>query len=545
LTHLWSETVAHKTILRRSREENSSIDPSDGGQMLIFLEKIKGGVEGGKGATSTLRFEQTAGRPQITINITVHLPAGLADLEWAIYLSPMSQSMLTNEFTIPLMEAQYARLQEISSLTQILNSKDRIIRKLLDKFEEQGTQLSQIFPQTAIKGGRKVDRAKAEEKVKDLGPFDIKTWRSGLENVKLRDVTDLVKEIFGDEGSGTPKLQFNSGLTRETNEWWEGSKGMIFDLFQSQPRQNALPKSSRGKPISKPSKFKVSSPCSGMTTEANFDIAIGLDEEQSMQDDDDFQIQATPPRLSSPIPKQRPDAIDNDSTDDDADFSPPSQRSKNPTSVPSPPPTTPPSKLKKLGKLGGKKVSLRSPSPVNEDTADREGSSPIKPSPKKQASPVPEVPAPASKKKGGLGRIGGRKESPLPAKEPTPSPVEQPKPSKGRLGVIGGKKKESTPVAPPAAASESPRATPSPKDAAPVKKKLGAIGGRARTPAREGSVPAEPELPLVARGRSAKVEKEDTPPRETSEERADKKRLELKRELEAKAKAPVKKKRKF
>ena len=78
------------------------------------------------------------------------------------------------------------------------------------------------------------------------------------------------------------------------------------------------------------------------------------------------------------------------------------------------------------------------------------------------------------------------------------------------------------------------------------KRKLGAIGLKHQSPAmkKEGLSQLEE---LEIRGRtSVNPEKEKPPqPRETSEERTDRKRQELKHELEEKAKAPVKKKRKF
>jgi hypothetical protein len=104
---------------------------------------------------------------------------------------------------------------------------------------------------------------------------------------------------------------------------------------------------------------------------------------------------------------------------------------------------------------------------------------------------------------------------------------------------VGGKKKDTNssqtlpsqqkPSIPPRDVSvDLPDRTP--------KKRLGVIGHRA---APTGT----PEPEQNDRGRTA--EKEEEKPRETSKERADRKRAELKRELEEKAKQPVKKKRRF
>jgi len=116
------------------------------------------------------------------------------------------------------------------------------------------------------------------------------------------------------------------------------------------------------------------------------------------------------------------------------------------------------------------------------------------------------------------------------------------KPKKAKLGTLRSKK-ELIPFPPtPEETIPEPSIPPS-KDEHKAKKKLGTLGGRDKTPKKDATLFHEAEQ---VRGRSLVVEKEGTPPpRETSKERADKKRLQLKRELEDKAKAPVKKKRKF
>lgn len=551
LTHLWSESLDHKAIFQRSQVESTSIDPSDSDQLQIFLDKIKSGIEGGKDTTSSLSFEDSRGRPDIKLDITVRLPAGLDDLEWSIHLSAAPQSLLTSQLTIPLMEAQHARSQEITNLIEVLNHKDHVIQKLLDKFEEQGTQLGQLFPQVAVKGGRKISRAKAEEKVNGLGQFDIETWKKKLDNAKSRDVTELLKEVFGGGASENEELHVNTDLSVANDNWWESRKGKTVDLSGgSGVNRSALSKSNKENAPSRPSKYSAGT-LLYKSTSADLYISTATDPDESMQDEVEFQVQTTPPRVISPRSKKQTPPLDEDeSINDDDDFAPPSQHAKVLDRIASPSPQTkPPAKVKGLGPLGGKKVAApRAPSPMNEDTTDEEAASPVKPSPKKSS---PEQPA--RKKKGGLGRIGGKKEPPRPPspspREPTPPPVETPKPKKGKLGTIGGKKKAVTAAAkaPVENAEEPPSSTPPPKDVTtPVKKKLGTIGGKAKTPAKEGSVSFESCQGLVQRGRSANVEeKVPTPPRETSEEHADRRRMELKRELEAKAKAPVKKKRKF
>jgi hypothetical protein len=140
-------------------------------------------------------------------------------------------------------------------------------------------------------------------------------------------------------------------------------------------------------------------------------VSIVLKAEDSTQDDDDFQIQATPPHQATTTSKRVPSKhTDDNSTDNDDDLDAPSQRSKIPDGFPSsPPPAISPPKQKSLGRIGGKKAAPKPASSVDEETTDGEPSSPVELNPEK-ASPVPEHSMP--KKKRALGRIGGKKEPP-------------------------------------------------------------------------------------------------------------------------------------
>lgn len=193
-------------------------------------------------------------------------------------------------------------------------------------------------------------------------------------------------------------------------------------------------------------------------------------------------------------------------------------------------------------------------------------------------------------------RIRPKSKSPVP---PAPKPQEEPKRKKGGLGIIGGKKdKAAEPSVPPTQPHGSPElqdtpASPeqetrnenplpvsssSPPAATKVKRpgKLGMIGGKAKPkdPVRNDASPPVPETQAPSPNRSSDpklkdmqgvttnvVQKEETPlpelpaaraptsvppaELETDEQRADRRREELKRSLEAKSKAPAKKKRRF
>ncbi|KAE9368564.1 XLF-domain-containing protein [Stipitochalara longipes BDJ] len=533
LTHIWSESLDRRAIVRRSRETETSIDPNNGtDQLQIFLDKLRLGLAGGKDTALALTIVAGPDRPSLVLNIDVKLPGGLAPLKWPVQLGAAPQSLMTSHFTVPLLRAQHASAQEFASLTEVVKEKDHVIQKLLDKLEGQGTELGQIFPQAAGRLGRKVDRKMAEERVKGLGPFALDTWRRNSHHEPSRDIAGLIGAVFAGDNAVSLGVDGNTPASEEESDtWWESIKGITVNLATGKISTKGPSSTRKTPPRPKPA----------------------LRKEETIEDDDAFQIQATPPHLAQ-SPKRAPSKlVINDSTDDeDDDLDVPTQRSKIPDSFPaSPPPAVPsPNKSKKLGSIGAKKAT---PDPPSRESTVDEASSLHRPSADKStASPTPPPSETVIRPRKKLGRIGGNKEPLPPEPEPerevslppakkTPA-AEASKPKKGKLGQIGGKKRR--PESPPPADEEQPQPEVS-KTAATPKRKLGAIGHRHQSAAtkKEDTPPQAEEN----RGRaSVKPEKERTPPpRETSEERADKKRQQLKRELEEKAKAPARKKKKF
>jgi hypothetical protein len=569
LTYLWSESLDQGAIIRRSREEATSIDLSDVDQFQIFLDKIKLGLGGTGNTTLALTINaDPSDRPSLVLNISVNLPGGLAPLRWPIRLAASPQVQFTNHLTVSLLEAQHRRMQEIASLADVLKEKDHVIQKLLDKLETQGTVWGQIFPQAA---GRKVDRKKAEERVRGMSTFDMERWRSGLNFDVPHDTAQLIRSVFTDGNFEVLPAEGRKTFSEEQDTWWQSIKGITVNLGTGRISTNGPIVESNPKPVTRP-----------MVTS----------KESTDDEDGAFQTQELPPHLIVAKPTLAKDDGDNTTEDDDDDLDGPYQRSKLPEKSPfSPSPAVSLSAVtRKLGKIGGNKApkstppqvedsdstddednktvqkpaasrdkALRKPSPIPvDDESTEDESDPVEQiSPKKAASPIPEMVAPKQIKK--LGKLGGKKEaSPLPLESESESEpdrkrtpvlakaIEAPKP-RAKLGKIGAKKKFVEPEATTTIPQEqSPR--PEPSSPTPKKKTLGTIAHAHRPAAEEkAESSATADEDIQERGRaSTKPVKENTPElRETSTERADRRRLELKRQMEAKAKAPVKKKRKF
>ncbi|KAG4430768.1 hypothetical protein IFR05_013753 [Cadophora sp. M221] len=619
LTYIWSESVNRAAIVQRSREEATSIDPSEEGQLKIFLEKLKLGLAGGKGTTLALTINGDPDRPSLVLRISVDLPGRLAALQWPVRLAAAPQALLTSHLTVPLLQTRHAQLREKGGLVDVLKDKDHVIQKLLDKLEEQNTDLGQIFPQAAGKVGRKVDRKKAEDKVRGIARFDMDAWRKGFSHDQPEDTSKLIGEVFAEQTDFTRNVI--PATSDEQESWWEDIKGLTVHLDSGKISTEGPLKNTKPKPQPTP-----------------------RNQNETQAEDDAFQTQSTPPpeattsksTLSKPLAKST--KLNDSTDDDDEDLDAPSQRSRVPDSLAASLPPSSPKPANKLGTIGNKKAARQPTSPPlnnndgdddEESTAD-ESISPKPSSPKQNdacpsPSPAPDpIPVP-HRPQNKLGKVGGRKPTPAPATKPELDPEPEPerktktktkpknelqpsssssteedgveevqekapsrtptpppaasKAKKGKLGRIGGKKKASTPT--PFIDEQDPEqepvanpdleleleTSPDPKTA-PPKRKLGALGGNKKsksisTNRKEDGVKEEDDDEgggsQRGRGRvgeSSQIENQEeemkmkTPElepekRETSLERADRKRDALKRELEEKAKAPVKKKRKF
>ncbi|OBT89451.1 hypothetical protein VE02_02065 [Pseudogymnoascus sp. 03VT05] len=554
LAHLWCEDLDRRSILRRSLAEDTSIDPSeDSGQLKLFLDKISLGLEGGKDVDLLLGLgahaakESSAGTTNLEINMSIALPKPLQPLNWTIRLSSCSQSDFATHFTLPLLYAQNARLKELDSLVGMLRDKDNVIQKLVDKLEATGAELGHLFPGIAGKGGRKISRRVVEEKVRGLEVFAQEQWRTAMRNAEAEDEHADVKTII--EGAFTKNspvgsLAHGAELPGRFEKWWDELKDGAIPL--STPKDE-------GKVADAGAEDVKAEP-------ADADMDTTEDEgTEGHVEADDFQVAATPPRQqilssrakpsSSRKPTRKQESSD-DSTDDSDDLG--ASQSQNVTicdSFPAPKEEVRPA-TKKIGAIGGAKKASKTATKM-----------------KPEAEPEPEPePQPVARATRSHKQDDADDDEPVtresrshkqddadddetetedegtnaPAKPTTPQKKSPPKPpakaaKKGGLGKIGGKKHDPPPVPASPSKEDAPndeKSEPPPKAA---KSRLGRIGHK---PPKE-----EPGADEDSRGRTEAKEEEKR--RETSEERAQRKREELKRHLEEKAKAPAKKKRKF
>lgn len=402
LTRIWSESADRKTILKRSFDEDTAIDPSeDAEQMRVFLQKIEAGLRGDEGTALSIEHDpkrSMTDMPCMNLQVTVNLTKPLPPLKWPIFLCPESPSSFTEKVVMPLLEAQNARISETESLQEILKEKDHIIQKLVDKLDAAGSDLGHIFPIIALKGKKNHTRAHAEVKLKGLEVFDKPTWKKTLiGDRRIGDMRLLAAAAFGRTNDCEVEIHEGNNLPRQWDTWWDNLEGS-----------------------------------SSITSQDAETAAASLSIETPNENEVTLQVRSTPPRNSQTSNKQSSATLGNSNDTESDDLDSPSQ----PSAIPDSFPTSTPPKTGKIGGIGGLKGKRTRPQKPEADVKsidDTASEDENRNSPPPARQKVISSPNPKSR---GLGMIGRRRGS------PTPPPVKRGSDSEQDLGEAEGSRPE-------------------------------------------------------------------------------------------------------
>ena len=543
LSRVWAEELQKAEIITRARAHNCSIDPGeDAEQYDIFAEKLQTALQ--QHGSTTLALSTTK-IGNLKLHLEATLPSPLPTFEWEVDLKQMSDRSVEVDLVSPLLQRACLLERHMQQLIAEIQAKDKVIGKITDRLEASGHDLTAIFPGVKITGN-KPQREQFARHVRGLAEFDKASW-----SAKVAAENDALPVSDGSADAILASLP-PAQAGKETHvEWWRNlANGHHIALTKEGLDDGATTQDQAPK-------HKQS-----LSGRRKSDVG---------DENDDFQRQATPPHLRahSTLPNSNGNADepmhDQDSTEDEDDLDGPPPRSE-----PAPRPvkhnnTDPPALVntrRRSPTPPATKPTTRGPFTHEEDTEDDDddldgpSQASQKPTPissqlpSREKSQTPQPPtssAPSPHRR--LGTLGGRArtKSPTPMSTtrteehaaPTPSP-EKPKP-KSKLGTIGGRKAKPQPIP---AAPESEDAE------VPLKqgKKLGMIGGSkgevksSRAPTASATPERQIEAPVGKDENDVKAEPAEP---EDPVERANAKRDALKRQLEEKAKAPVKKKRKF
>ncbi|KAI1282715.1 XLF-domain-containing protein [Xylaria sp. FL0933] len=526
LANVWGEKLDRRGILLRSLQENTSIDlvDADAEQWAVFLSKLNAAFDPASPdhrrtslAIAAAAESHSKNRDGLTLRITCELPQPLEALKWPVHLAKCQPASLASELVLPLIQEQYVRSREAKDLMNQLKEKDAIISKLLDKLSTMNTPLDNIFNSLSAKHA--ITRAAAEERIKGLAPFDEEKWRSHRKIERPQDALGLLQSVFGGPGfsQGT---DMDLGVSDTLNDWW----------------------AKLGSGFHTASKPDINIPSQEPKEKASDSTASSEKEDV----DEDFQVQVTPRRRG---------LRSSDSENSTKGKATRKSIDSNGSVVPDSHPT--PSRNKPSFRIGGpSKTKTPAQEPIasqpsrtvnaEEDDTESETDDEKQPEPSKNPGQSkarlvtigkPKQPSQTTKPAAAGDLSEGATDDTAPGSDSDSDSSSKPQrsstkapttPRKRGLGRIGGKSKAAvkSPVTPTHdRASEEPASSSKKAEG----RKLGTIG---QTPRKEHKrlqpdTPVEPEVV------------------ETDEQKAERKRAELERELNRQSAAPARKKRKF
>lgn len=497
LSRVWAEELPKAEMITRARAHDCSIDPGeDAEQYDIFAEKLQSALQ--QHGNTTLALSTTK-NGNLKLHLEAPLPSPLPTFEWEIHLKQMSDRSVEVDIVSPLLQKACLLERHMQQLIAEIQAKDKVIGKITDRLEASGHDLTAVFPGVKITGN-KPQREQFARHVRGLAEFDNASW-----SAKVAAENDTLPVSDGSADAILASLPPAQAVKETHVDWWRNlANGHHIALIKEGLDDGATTQDQAPK-------HKQS-----FSGRSKSDVG---------DENDDFQIQATPPHLRahSTLPTSNGHADepmhDQDSTEDEDDLDGPPPRSKpaprpvkhknidSPALVntrkrsPTPPTTNPPTHT----------TTTRGPFTQEEDTGDEDDDDDLdgpsqasqKPTPtssqlpsrEKSQTPQPTTSsAPSPRRR--LGTLGGRArtKSPTPMSTtrteehaaPTPSP-EKPK-AKSKLGTIGGRKANPQPT--PAAPDSEDAEVPSKQG-----KKLGMIGGSKGEvkPSRAPTASATPE----------------------------------------------------
>ncbi|KAJ5156200.1 hypothetical protein N7492_009003 [Penicillium capsulatum] len=481
LTSIWSERLSHGEILSRADKTAATIDPSEDPKQLDVLLAKIGEALHSDGGSAALHSGSDVDSLGLITN--TKLPAPLKPLQWPFELAKAAQYSLTDKILFPLLREEAGWEPRQRSLLDQLKQKDWVLEKLLDKVEALGVDLGTVFPGAAgLRSARKGStRSEAAKLIKGIARFDESAWLA--ESAAGPGGLGLAADLAREISGSADGPQLEK-FHHAQDRWWRVLQPAKTSTLERKETSSEVESQISRTPPNPPK--KTVSPNEGAATES----------------EDEFQTLKGSPPLQAPVP-ETDEATASESEAEVETASPPrlitSPFPPRPKTI-SPVPKEAPKKARAgLGVIGGKKKPEKTP---------RQAWPEVEPSTKdhqERAETRGQVVSPSKPKRTAkLGMIGGKAKAEAKAtgNEPTPPRTEDTGPSDMR------------PARPP----ETDR---------PVLDST----GTEKSPEVKSKIPENIE-PVSAAP-------------ETEEERANRKREELKRQLQVQSKAPAKKKRRF
>ena len=181
VVEVWETSRSSDEVISQAALEKANIDPSeDASQYEVLLQKLSDCLNGRNGGICVLHGSDTRLKT-FELRATISLPAPLGTLAWTFLLNRKNQrttGAFSQELLFPALSETARGQQQVQSLKYVIQQKDHVIRRLLDKIEGSSIDLSTIFP--GIGGGKhrqqRLNNAQIASTVPGLAAFDETAW---------------------------------------------------------------------------------------------------------------------------------------------------------------------------------------------------------------------------------------------------------------------------------------------------------------------------------------------------------------------------------
>ncbi|MBE7181852.1 MAG: hypothetical protein INR71_11715, partial [Terriglobus roseus] len=467
LTILYTASLTHADILAEATRQHSPIDPSESSkQLAVLLDYLSQSLAGkdnvlARTAASEGFMALEAGdegdfsaklSAQLTLRTTIPLPRPLRPLSFAFTLARQEPAAFSRVVLCPALEGTQMANRKLDALLDVVRDKDHVIARLLERVGNQASgDMSLVFPTLTGRrgrGGEKVGVEEAGRLVPGLKEFDLGSWEAG--------------QGFEHAG-GFEELLLGKGFAKAKEG--ESSAEWVRNL----PGPEALERG--GDDMN--GKRRLSRQVTRETTRGSqVDGDIDDENDDATESDDDFERQPTPPsaRKAAGSTKTTPQkssagaqqSREGPASSSEDDSGPPTKKQK----------TSGGGGIgsgKRAGRLGGlggrsKRAERKASSSPEQDAASPAPAAVVKKDDKgekrrpstastatasatdREAEPPP--PTTRSYKIQKKGGDGGKREPTPPTASPSPEPIPSesstPAKKKGRLGRLGGRDKGRT-----------------------------------------------------------------------------------------------------
>ena len=177
LIHVWGEVLDQQSFSQRSQEDETDISPFDNDQQLAnIVQNLKKSLLG-QGRTE-LRLKISDDNKTMTLKTVWSMPPPLPSSHWVWRLQRKDQEAFKRNVVLPLLGSNVIRNRQKDKLQELLQEKDRAIKKLLDAIDSSNMDVTPMLP-SSFKAKEKRTKPRSEllrEQIKGLTRFDRETW---------------------------------------------------------------------------------------------------------------------------------------------------------------------------------------------------------------------------------------------------------------------------------------------------------------------------------------------------------------------------------